>query len=466
MTIKKTLIFFALILIMFLPGCRHDEDFAREKIQFTFNAISTDASGGRIASAFPEGSSLLFSLEKSNGETVFTRHPVTLLNFGESVITEPLELLPGTYRITDFMLFDKSETVLYATPRRDSPLGNTVAHALPYGFTVSRNKVSNIEMEVVNARQHTPEDFGYVSFSITTVNAFSLSVFAYENGKASLTDADAYIILGPDTVSRYKLGAKINLLPFKEDPAKAYDLVVIKSGYARFTKHFTFNDLQAELGDKSLTVNLIPAFTLTKLVDVDIPFYFDISGKNADIIIDWGDRSSDPYTLDGEQVIEHPYSPGKYFITITGEIDQINEFHMFYDYGLTTEINFSHLPGLEVLDMGETYAPSTIDLSRNKNLTTVSLISVTPLKHIILPAAHHIRTIDVSSDYLDPASIDAIIDNIYKNVVSTNNTGGSFTLKEVFYWEDTGMIGPPSAEGINKLQQLRDTYHWQIDPNP
>jgi hypothetical protein len=465
MIIKKTLIFFVLILIMFLPGCNREEDPALEKVQFAFNAISSGVSGGKIASGFPEGTTLLLSLEKSTGESVYTKHPINLVQFGESSISEPLELPTGTYRITDFMLADKNGAIQYAAPKRGSPLANVVVHSLPYSFTVSKNKVTTIDMEVVGADQHTPEDFGYVSFSIHTVNTFSLSVFAYDNGKASLTGADVYIIQGPDTISRHQLDAKVNRLPFAGDPAKTYELVIMKSGYGLFTKSFVYTALQAELAGKPLTVNLTPAFTLTKYMSSDTDFYFEFAAHGK-LIIDWGDRSVETFTLDGELVIEHRHGPGNHFITVTGDIDKITLFHMFYDEGLTREINFTHLVNLQRIEMGETVVPETMDLSQNKNLFHVSLISMGNLKHILLPDVHRIRSINISSVYLAPADIDAVIGNIYRNAVQFNLTGGSFDLKEVYYEDESEMLGPPSAEGLDKLRQLRDLYQWQIEPNP
>jgi hypothetical protein len=457
MTLKKTLIFFALILIMFLPGCNREEDLALEKVQFAFNAISSGISGGRVASGFPEGTTILLSLEKSSGESEFTKRAIPVRQFGESSITEPLELPPGTYRITDFMLADKNGTIQYATPKRGSPLANVVVHPLPYSFTISKNKVSTIDMEVVDTDQHTPEDFGYVSFSIDAVSPFSLSVFTYENGKASLTDADVYFIHGADTISRHQVEAKINMLPFTGDPSETYDLVVIKSGYARFTRSFVYNDLQGELGSKPLVVNLVPAFTLTKYMQFNSNFLLDFSG-HGEIVIDWGDGSIGTFSIDDEE-IRHRFVPGKYFMTVTGEIDKIIEFSMYYENGRTTEINFSHLENLQTVSMGFTQVPGTIDLSQNKKLTGVTLAVLAPIERIILPGTHAIKYIDVISDLLPPAAIDAVIDNIYKNAVSYNITEGAFLL-------DGAADGPLSAEDFDKLRQLRDVYHWEIDPNP
>jgi hypothetical protein len=449
---KKTIIFSAIILVMFLPGCNREEDPALEKVQFTFSATSSSTSGGRVAFGFPEGTTLLLSLEKSTGESVFTKRSIPVQQFGESSITEPLELSPGTYRITDFMIADKNGAIQYAVPKSGSPLAGIVVHSLPYSFTVSKNKVTTIDMQVIDTDQHIPEDFGYVSFSVDAVSPFSLSVFTYKNGKASLTDAEVYFIHGTDTISRHKAGAKINVLPFPGDPTQTYDLVVIKSGYARFTRSFIYNDLQAELGNKPLIVNLVPAFTLTKYMQFNSNFKLDFDG-HGEIVVDWGDGSIGNFSIDDEE-ISHRYIAGKYFITVTGEIDKIIGFSVYYDNGLTDDINFSQLENLQTVEMGLTQVPAIIDLSQNKKLTAVILVAIEPVKHVILPDDNHIRYVDIRSNILKPATKDAIINNIYKNAVSHNIFGGYFSLDP-----------PLSAENTDKLRQLSDIYQWEIDLN-
>lgn len=243
-----------LFLAFILQNCVKEEDAVPQKIQFAVDLKLTDASGARI-SALPDGTMLRVSIQTGSGDLVLTDHSMEILSFGGGYMTEPIELNPGRYKIVDFFLVHGSQ-VLYATPRKGSPLAGAVVHPLDYGFNVGNNKVSNIAMEVVDANQKTPEDFGYLSFNIGIVNTFQLSVFTEEDGQFSLASAMAHILNGTDTVRSYDLKNKVNLISFQGDADDTYSLVVIKNGYGRYMREFDIGDLNAELDNKPLKVYL------------------------------------------------------------------------------------------------------------------------------------------------------------------------------------------------------------------
>ncbi len=129
-----------------------------KEVKFSVNVSA--AANGRI-SDLPSGTALLLSIKKSSGEVVFLNQRVELLKVGSKYITEPIALHAGDYAITDFMLVDADNKVLFATPQAGSPLAGAVSHPLPYSFTVSADVASTLDVEVIAVGELDPEDFGY-----------------------------------------------------------------------------------------------------------------------------------------------------------------------------------------------------------------------------------------------------------------------------------------------------------------
>ncbi len=467
-----------LFLAFILQNCVEEEDALPQQIQFSVDLKLTDASGARI-SALPDGTMLRVSIQTGSGDPVLTDHTMELLSFGGSYMTEPIELNPGRYKIVDFFLVHGSQ-VLYATPHKGSPLAGAVVHPLEHGFNVGKNKVSNIEMEVVNVNQKSPEDFGYVSFNIGIVNTFQLSVFTKEEGKFSLTSAKAHILNGTDTIRSFDLKNKVNLISFQGDVDDTYSLVVIKNGYARFTREFDIGDLYDELDNKPLKVYLEPALTMLAYSSRIRPENFSIrlSGSpGSEINVDWGDGSTDSYIMldlhiDGSTELAHTYPAVRnYFVSVTGAaVQNITHFYSYYGGGQMDNINLEHLPELVDLRIGLTRGPKVVDLTHNPKLEYVDCREVRGLEKIYLPISHNIRSIDIrgpiGGSQITTSTIDNIINNIWANALMKNLKIGVMALERSEGSNSGEMIGPPSEASLVKLRELRDSYGWVIDPNP
>lgn len=472
---QRYLVIHFVLLACVLQNCTEEEKFSPEKVQFSFNLQTPEISGGRTNSFdLPEGTSLRLSLERSNGETVFTNQSIELLKMNDHYMTEPIDLAPGRYVIVDFMLIDESSEILYATPKRGSPLANTVAHALPYAFGVSKNKLTHVEMQVVDASQKSPEDFGYVSFNIDLVGVFELSVFKPENGQIEFTDADGFILQGGDTLEHLNLEAEINQITLNPVGEEPFTLVVIKDGYARHTKEFSFDDLQEELNGRALEIVLEPAFTIRmqRAQHWDNPFELIFNGAGGGhVSVDWGDGGQDSFVMEGYEKANHVGhmfpDDRKYFVSFTGDLNKLWDV-VVASPALISDINLNHLSALKRLDLGyERDLPKIIDLSYNTQIESVQAISKPLLEQLILPADNKIRSIQLdASTGLATTALDDIIDKVH-NSVTKNPRSGTFGLRYSPYDEEADeMIGPPSANGLEKLQDLVDNYGWGIAPDP
>lgn len=452
----KKLSILILLVAISLNACREEEvDSQLEEVQFTFTAASVDSEGGRKNSDLPAGTSLLISLTDNSGNPVLTLQRFNLLKFGNDYTTEPLTLKRGYYKVTDFMLVDESSQVLYATPKRGSPLAAAVRHPLPYGFGVGRNSVKNVEMEVVDAQQSMPEDFGYASFNIDIVHPWSVSVFVTENGRASLTSAQAFLYKGREEQYTYSLRPRINVLSFKGDPAAEYSLVIVKEGYTEYSRKFVYSDLVKELGNEPLVVILESETTsppTLSIMPADAFYGFAIDfTPPLSLTIDWGDGTTETHNLADQKFADfsHEY-PGEFYeITVTGDLEKI---YHFSNDAAATEINTAHLTGLREIAM---YAGNltTLDLTQNVNLNKLNFNN-SAVKQFILPERHLIHQIIFDNDF-QTENIDYLINNVYQNATATSLSGGYIYL-----------LNPsidPTAESLEKLQVLVDDYGWAVE---
>lgn len=460
---KNSLLWFALLLMgVVVQSCvEEDETILAEKVQFTCT-MSFDEAGRAQGTTTP--TSILLSLETSLGVPVYSLKEVKLLNLGNAFITEPLELLQGGYKVTDFLLVSEPSQVLYAVPRIGSPLSKAVNKPLPFNFWVTKNKISNIEIEVLDVSTKTPEDFGYSSFTINSVNPLRISVFVTDGGNNQLTSANAYIISGNDTIKNYSLGATINLISFKGDPESFYKLIITKDGYNNYIKDFTYNELIKELNNLPLKVYLIKStFTMLAFVDENNNNTFEFSlGSSGIHKIDWGDGS-----ISTNATIHTYASSGNYLIKVTGELEKIQSLYSFYGQGMMDEINVQGLTDLQSIRIGLTRGPKKIDLRNNGKLKSVFIPNIEQLETLTLPISGTIRTINISGpNKLSATAVDEIINSVYESATLHNEIGGTFVLSKTWYPETDLMIGPPSPTSLTKLRELRDKYQWTITPDP
>lgn len=454
-------IFYALLLGLVLQNCSTDENPDQPgKVQFTFQPPAA-STGGRTSS-FGEVQSLVLSLERTNGETIFTQKHIDILRFGDELITVPLELAPGNYRITDFLLTNGENDILFAIPHKGSRLAAAVAHPVPYNFYVSKNNVSNVAVEVLDIRHHTPADFGYASFNIHEALAFDIVVMIVEDGKVKITGAQASIRDENGIIKEFTLGARINTLSFQGDPDKTYTLRVDRPGYGRFERDFIYKDLTGELNGKALQVFLPAAFTLTTSLH-DYPFRMMIEGA-SELVVDWGDGTTET-SVNGE--LEHQYSPGQHHISVTGDLANVSGFYAYYGDGELDSISFQHLPNLQHLRMGLHNGPAVVDLTLNPRITSIDVSGLASLREVRLPENHHINAMSFSGpNELGTAQVDAIIHNVYDNAVRNDIRSGSIDLnKEWFNW-GAEILGPPSQDATDELIYLRDNYDWSVNPSP
>jgi hypothetical protein len=468
------LLFFAMLA---LNACRDEETARPGKIKFEFRTPS-GSGNGRVA-ALPEGSALYISIETPDGEPIETLRELAVFQMGDHFISETLSLAPGNYNIVSFFIADGDQTVLYATPEEGSPLAGAVDDPLPVSFSIENGEVTNVAMQVVSTSGYEPEDFGYVSFSIVTIEQqlFALSVFRPEEGGFQLSSARVIILheitdLERDTLYDEYLPAAVNGISFANEPNVTYRLVVQEHGHMRYTRTFTVAALQAELQGQALVVQLQPGVTFDAWGTDFMPDQYDfeflinsVDDSDASFWVDWGDGGILEEIIRPDEFNSYAYhaypTPGPHFVSIGGDLDKLGELNI-PNTGYISEISLRHAPALREFSATNNFSPVTYDFSHNPELVSLGL------------SFSNVETFDVSANprlkfvYLNgnpqfsPTALNQIILDLYASAGTNSLYDGALSLPVDPISGD--ILGPPAPAAIDALEALRDTYNWTITP--
>ncbi|WP_276371588.1 hypothetical protein [Chryseolinea sp. H1M3-3] len=184
----------SLAVILILHSCDKPDEVTPTKASATFTFSEKQKSTGGRISGTSVPAFILLSLEDINGKEIIKDKKLTLHTFGESYVTEAIELTPGDYKLTKFLVQDAANIVIYATPLEGADLESFVDDPLPINFSVSRNITTRLSPQVLTVNEDDrPESFGYVGFGFEIANVslkcnvkIDIGGVHYENVDATL----------------------------------------------------------------------------------------------------------------------------------------------------------------------------------------------------------------------------------------------------------------------------------------
>lgn len=441
-----------LLPVVFLLSCADEEPTSPDS-EITFIISSNNKS-----LIVPAKASALITVENKAGETVLDHYELKIRNDGDHLSCEPVNLPKGNYTLTHFVIIDDSGDPLYATPLKNTSLGATVDRPLPY--TVPSESDSEIMLPLLDVRVHSLESMGYKTYGS---NLIKLQAYIPNRGNNKLTTAEAYIMQGNDTVEVYPLGAKLNLIPFNGQPGETYSLVVIKDSYSRFSY-----DLQTgNLPKTPIKAVLDPALTVVGIPITDQNYFsMQLDGVPvADFNIDWGDGTTTTWTSGITTLLDHYYDePGKYFISITSpSLETIVMVGDLQGGSDIERIGMQHLSRLFEFRMEWHPGPKVLDFTHCGILSEIR-IGPGNLEDIIIPNDANIYLLElVGNINVKQESFDELINDLHHQI--TNNPRSGDLLFNRLESVDLPIVDP-SPETIEKLLELKNTYHWYMVPNP
>lgn len=208
--LKRTLLFITALFI--LTSCsKEDGIITPEKqgtVSFAFSNGQLNTSAKTTNDYVPTAIKIV--INDITGDQVINE-TLTLLTFGDSYITDEIELPQGDYTITSFNIIDTDNIVLYASPLEGAEFAEYVNDPLPILFSVTGNETNIVSPEVIFVGPTTtPEQFGYTSFSYTVVeiptsqDGLHLAVHSIINGdNVGLLEGATYNFNIPDNSNEF-----------------------------------------------------------------------------------------------------------------------------------------------------------------------------------------------------------------------------------------------------------------------
>jgi len=371
----------------------------------------------------------------------------------------------GNYSITDFMIVNENDEIIYAVPKSSGSLASDVIQSLNRDFSYSPTALPVItDLRLLDVRNHKAEEFGYASFKRP---GQGLNIMVNEKGSSKPTTGKASVVNGNTTIATYNLGAKMNHITIPPGITGDHKLVISKDGFAG--PSFTISELLEEKS-KILKAELEPALTMLAYSESWFEYSFDVTGPAGSFItVAWGDGTTETREFHPEYstYFAHSYpADGNYNVTVTGDLDKITSFYSFYGNGPMDEVNFQHLTAMEDLRFGLSRSPTVLDLTHNTKLTSLTIGGLSNVETIILPESHRINSIWIGENTkMSTAALDAVVNNLYQNTVKHDTRNGWFGFDVTLEDGSQGMVGPPSSDAIGKLQSMKNDYGWEISPD-
>ena len=149
-------------LILICISCNEDPATIQKKVSVDFTVSSDNGT----VSDLPPGSHLLLNIQTQNGEPVMEYQEVGFTQYLDHFSTKPLDLPYGNYVLTDLIIVDDNDDIVYAAPKSTGTLASSVEHPLGFDFVSSPDAgtAAGMHLRLMDVRKFRPGDFGYASF--------------------------------------------------------------------------------------------------------------------------------------------------------------------------------------------------------------------------------------------------------------------------------------------------------------
>lgn len=278
----------------------------------TNQVLNLSRSSAVAETVVPEDArAVIVTIEDEDGNIVHDRLNIPLFNMNGYLITGPLDLYVGSYNLTEFLVLDEDDNVIYATPKEGSELAQAVNDPLPITFVVEKDEVTKVVPEVIEVKNCTPPDFGYVSFSFEVVEIFGfmITVFTFDETEFNwaLTDAILKIKGDGELIYTWPLEAITNVVRVK-DGYEEYELIVEKEGYSPWSKTYTADELKTNCDE----VHPIKVLLMNKAIEFEEEL--KLGNETVDFPFIWVPNNegtvSKLCTETGKEIARYWVSPG------------------------------------------------------------------------------------------------------------------------------------------------------------
>ena len=254
----------ASLLLCFLVSCenRINEDSATGKAEFSVSMP------GDMAKSEPGSSPdsgiisyhIMISIEDLEGNPVITDTLIPVYAFGAGFTSEIVELEPGDFNLTKFLVINPSGEVIFASPLEGSPLAYLANDPLPVLFRIRPDQVTRVAPEVLFVGNYTPSQFGYASFGMQIIKPLDFWTVCILDcpvcmSPVQFTTAKLTVFAENRWHYTFRLQAAMNHLVVRGG-TEVYTFVLEKEGYASQTLKFTASQLRASTRESPIVLKI------------------------------------------------------------------------------------------------------------------------------------------------------------------------------------------------------------------
>ncbi len=245
----------------FLMACGADEPQEEQEgqITFTIENVLNQKSGGRTEADAADITYALITIENDQGDVVMDREQVNVSPFGDGFITDPVTLITGDYNLTEFILMNDADEVIFATPLAGSDLAYLVSNPLPLAFTITANSTTELAPEVIDVTASVPEQYGYFGMNFTIIETFDLMITVLEQDASGSYNPVSYQLAissqGAQVTSK-ALPSGVSVIKLRSDITE-YTLDVTSNGGYDFSRTYGVSELTAHDIDSSNPLTIL-----------------------------------------------------------------------------------------------------------------------------------------------------------------------------------------------------------------
>ena len=194
-----------------------------------------------------EITSAIISLVKKDGTVIYDQEEIKVEKMNKLYISKPIKLSVGDYFLTEFLLIDNSNTIIYASPKANSIKSDLVDKPLPMAFRIKKDDVSKLAPDLIGVEESSPADFGYtgLDYKFIRMTTFFINTFTYNRSildfelspvNLEMKNQDKILFSGEP-------GSLTHRIKIRNDLSE-YELTVTKDGYKAYHYNFTSDSLE------------------------------------------------------------------------------------------------------------------------------------------------------------------------------------------------------------------------------